>query len=302
MTPGAGGVSITALTPSHRLHFDTRPGAEVRARLRVSNSSGQRQVVSVWPTDITTAAAGGIEFPLQPGHEIDRWMHLSRHTVALPPGGHRDVVLTARVPDRSSAGERFAGVVATRRTGAHVTTQTGVRIRTVIRLALPVSMRLPNPGTRSVTAQSAHFFFDALGTGIALRLGSPGTERIRSTILNLRLVRDGRIVLSHHAQLADIFPGTTFEYRIPWEQRQPATGDYRLVGTVAPQGAPTVDVDLPLHFGSPQERALQSVTRTAPLRGDGTPAWVVAVAAAATALMVAFAVAYVRLRRRMRAS
>jgi hypothetical protein len=300
--PAVGGISVAPLTASHRLAFDVRPGERVRARVRVSNTSGTPKHVSLWPTDIDTGGAGGIEFPDRPDPSVARWLRLSARTVDVPAHGTRDVTLTARPPRRFRRGEVYAGIVAVERPAraARLKHVDGVHMRTVVRLGLPVAFRLPGRPTLGVEADGGAFVIDATGTSVDLGLRATGDSRFRRATIDVRLTHDGRTVLHHRNVLADVFPRTSLRYRVPWSASRPAAGAYRLVGVVRPAGAAPARIDLPLTFGAPQARQLQDRTDTAPLPAPGTPAWIVGLVAGLVAVTLACAAALVRTRRRLR--
>jgi hypothetical protein len=300
--PAAGGISVSPVTAGHRLAFDVRPGQRVRARVRVTNTSGVVRRVKLWPTDIGTGGAGGMDFPDRPDPAVARWLRLSAETVEVPAHGARDVTLTARPPRRFTHGEVYAGIVAVERhaRAAGTVRAEGVRVKTVVRLALPVRFALPGPRTYGIEADGGAFAIDATGTSVDLGLRATGDSRFRRTTIDVRLTHGGRTVLHHRNVLADVFPRTALHYRIPWTGRPPAAGAYRLVGTARPAGGAPARIDLPLSFGAPQARQLQERTSTAPLPAPGTPVWIVGLMAGLAAVTLGFAAALVRARRRLR--
>lgn len=89
-----------------------RPGAVIRRRLEVSNTSNEAQHVALyaaaaWITDDSFAVA-----PEQTANELTGWVSLDHAVSDLPAGRSTDVAATISVPKDASSGERYAVIWA----------------------------------------------------------------------------------------------------------------------------------------------------------------------------------------------
>lgn len=134
------------------------------------------------------------------------------------------------------------------------------------------------------------------GTGLVLGLRPDGSQLIDGARVQLRVSRHARTVFTHDSTLGQLFPGSDLNYRIPWEGR-PTEGDYHVVGTIRPQGAPVVNIDETIAFTP--AKATELKRKTPPSQTTSIlPAWVWVVLGAAAALLIALLVAVWKLRRR----
>jgi hypothetical protein len=300
--PAPGGISMAPLTPNHTMVFAARPGETVRARVRLTNTSGRDRSVVLRATDLATAAGGGMDFPDRAPHAGGSLLRLGAPIVRVPAHGRRDVAVTARLPRAARHGDLYAGLTAVDASAHAATARTpGVSLRRVVRLALPVAFRLPGSRTHRLTIAGGAFAVDALGTHVDLRLHGAGNAKVERTAVDLRLERDGHTLVTHRGSLAAVYPGTTFAYRIPWLTQRPVRGTYHVVGTLHPEGGPAVPFDLPVTFGRREAAALKSQTTVvAADGGSGNGSWLVLAAEAGLMAGLGFGGGFVVLRWRER--
>lgn len=299
--------SFSAVGTADYHRFDVRAADDVRGAVRVVNRSGRTRVVRLQALDLVTGDRGGIVFRSGRPAATGRWLRLDRRDVRLRPGAAARVGYTARVPSRVSPGEHYAGIVAIdradlRAAGQRPSARRGVVLRHVTRLALPVRFTVAGPADRRMAAGRADFAADAAGSRIDLPLRSTGAKLIRSTKVDVA-VRDerGRTLFTHRATLAEFVPRTIARYPITWRGRA-AEGRYRLVGTVSPKGAPAIRVDQKLEFTRRRAQDLEEQTGEQAAPAASPPLLLLAGLAVALLAAIAATVAYVRLRRRLRAA
>jgi hypothetical protein len=88
------------------------PGASVRRRVEISNSTSSAADVAVYPA-AARLRGGRFEFaPGQSRNELSGWTSLSRGVLRLPPGTKAFETLTITVPTEASPGERYAVIWA----------------------------------------------------------------------------------------------------------------------------------------------------------------------------------------------
>ena len=127
-TPGSGGIGIRLVDVSANSHDNPlarsyivdrlAPGASIRRRVEISNSTGSTATVAVYP------AAAGLRrgnFGFAPGHsqnDLSSWTSVSRDTLSLLPGAKAFETLTINVPKDAPPGERYAVIWAEVSAGA----------------------------------------------------------------------------------------------------------------------------------------------------------------------------------------
>jgi hypothetical protein len=88
------------------------PGATIRRRVEISNSTGLTEYVSVYPAASHLRRGG---FGFAPGHsrnDLSSWTSMSRAVLRLAPGTNAFETVTIRVPKDASVGQRYAVVWA----------------------------------------------------------------------------------------------------------------------------------------------------------------------------------------------
>jgi hypothetical protein len=86
------------------------PGAVVKRRVEVSNSTASRRTISVYAAEAETRDGAFTFGAGRATNELTSWVTLDRPVLDLPAGGRALVAVTIRVPRSAAAGERY-GVV-----------------------------------------------------------------------------------------------------------------------------------------------------------------------------------------------
>lgn len=285
-----------------RLHGS--PGQILRGAVRVRDLSGHPVTVILQPADIQNASNGNADYVTTQLSETGRWLHLAALTVRLAAHAARLVTFTVTIPAGATGASHYAGIVAINAAelataAAHTPTkgQTFSFYR-IDRQALPLTIRLPGPLTRSLALRSAEFIVQPIGASLKLALLPAGSELIQSAQINLRILRGTRTIFTYHSTLGQLFPGASLNYRIPWHGR-PTPGTYHLLGIIRPNGASPVNINKTVEFTSAKATQLKrEIPPAAKPPPTTTPGWMWLALATAAALMITLSLVVFKLARR----
>jgi hypothetical protein len=300
--PKPAAFALSASGSAAALRLRGTAGRVLRGAVRVRNVSRRPITVRLQPADIRNASNGNADYVTTRLSGAGRWLRLATTNVRLAPHAIRRVAFTVRIPASSRGASHYAGIVAidaadiaaaARRRTASAKTFSFSRI---VRQALPLTIRLPGPLTRSLALRSVKIAVEPAGAGLVLGLRPGGSVLIASARVRLRVLRDSRTVLSHASTLGQLFPRAGLNFRVPWVGR-PTKGSYRVVGVIRPKRAAAVRIDQMIEF-TPAE-ATQLARKTPPAAAlPGMPLWVWVVLGAGGALLHTLSVTVWKLRRR----
>ena len=150
-------------------------------------------------------------------------------------------------------GSHYAGVVATKASSPGPSANgagrgpSSFRVVSVVRLAVPITVRLPGPHARGLALGDVALPVDATGASLTLAVANTGNVLIRRASADLRVQRGHRTLFRYRAVLGELLPDSPLALRIPW-QGTPMRGTYRVVGTIRPRDADPLRVDAPVTF------------------------------------------------------
>jgi hypothetical protein len=296
-----------ALSPasgSGALLLHGTPGQILRSAVIVRNVTGHQVTVILHAADIRDASNGNADYLTTPLSQAGRWIALAATTVRLAPHASQRVAFTVSIPPPTTGASHYAGIVAINaadlaaaavRKTAKGRTFTFYRID---RQALPLTIRLPGPLTRSLSLRSTQLTVQPVGAGLVLGLLPDGSELIQSTRISLRVLRGARTIFTSTSTLGQLFPGAALNYRIPWIGK-PTPGSYHVQGVIRPQAAAAVNISQTLKFTASKATQLKHETPpTAQQPSPGMPAWMAAALAVAVALLAAMGFTIWKLTRR----
>lgn len=114
-TGSSVGYALTAVGFRSYFAFDTHPGHTVRGLLRVTNLSPVARSIVLAPVDVSTAAAGGLQYGQGPPQKEGRWLTLASDSIRLSGHGTSNIPFTARVSHGARPGDHFGLSVDDRR-------------------------------------------------------------------------------------------------------------------------------------------------------------------------------------------
>lgn len=296
--------SLTAPTSAGTLRLRARPGDVLRGAVVVRNASRHDITVKLRAADIANAANGNADYVTRPLSRTGRWLRLEAPWVRLRPGAVRRVGFNVRVPAAARGGSHYAGIVAyDARDAATAAARKSAKGKSfnfyrINRQALPVTVRLPGPVTRSLALRSTKLTVEPVGAGLVLGLLPGGSKLIRSARVKLRVLRDNKTVFKHLSGLGQLFPGSALNYRIPW-QGTPTDGSYRVLGVIRPKDAAEVQIDETVTFTSAKAAELEDEAPPAASAATSSmPPWVWLALTLGAALLVGLSIAVWKLARR----
>ena len=198
--------------------YTLAPGAAQRGAVIVTNVGNAAGTVKLYAADGTTGPTTGTVYETsQKPTQTGAWVSLAQRSFALPPGGHRKVPFTVRVPANAGSGQWVAGIVA--ETSEKVASQkpgekahVQIRIRNLTIVAVQVNV----PGRRVYA-----FRIGRVTTG-----GSRGFQKVLIRVANVGNVlakprgavtiygKDGRVVETLSFGMDTFLPRTEIDYPV----------------------------------------------------------------------------------------
>jgi hypothetical protein len=298
---------LTAVGSLGSIHLRGTDGGVLHGAVLLRNLSGQPITVVLQRSDITNASNGNATFDTTKITGSGGWLRLSAGRISIPPHASRRVAYTVSVPAGATGGSHYAGIVAfsaanlARPAVRGKSNATSFRIFRISREALPLTIRVPGPLTRSLSLTSVKLSAGSSGAALVLGLLPGGTELTERGEVNLRVLRGTRTIFSYAGGLGQLFPGVGgLSFRIPWQGLSTA-GRYRVLGTIRPQGSAVIKIDQTIAFTAHNAvRLRRAIPPVAQAPGSGTPGWMWIALAVAGALLLGLSLTVWRLARRSR--
>jgi hypothetical protein len=297
---------LSAIGSAGSIHLRGTPGRVLHGAVRVRNLSRHPITVILQRANLANAGNGNANFVTTGVSGSGGWLQLSAGRVTLAPRASRVIAYTVSIPAGTTGASHYAGIVAVN--AADLITPAirrhshgrAVTLYRVSRQALPLTIRLPGPLTRSLSLTSLRLTVAPAGASLVLGLAPGGTELTERAQVNLRVQRGTRTIFKSTAGLGQLFPVGTLNYRIAWPGR-PTTGAYQVVGTIRPQGSPVININRTIEFTAAKAKQLKR--EAPPVAGgqpSGTPGWVWIALGLGAALLIALSIAVWKLARRPR--
>jgi hypothetical protein len=300
----SAGFSIQPTGHNETFEFPGRPGSHVRGSVRVINASSRTKTIRLAAADVGTFPAGGVMYGEAAQRTAGTWVHLDKRAVAIPGRGSTNVGFVARIPIRARGGFHYAGIVATdgaARRSPRAKPKNGrseIRVRQVVRFALPIRLRLPGPLSTRLALSDVDTRIDATGLALILRLKNAGNTLIRKTVVDLMVSGDSGPVLRYRGNLGPFVPDSAIASSIRWG-KPPAEGEYRVVGTLRPSGGPAVRIDRTITFSTQEGRSLKKESGQELHPSTSTPVVLWLILGFACLLALGSFGGYCRMRRRL---
>jgi hypothetical protein len=280
------------------------PGGVLHGAVLVRNLTGRAVSVVLKRADIRNASNGNADYVTTRPSRTGSWLQLAARTVRLAPHAARRIAFVVSVPTGTRGASHYGGIVAVDAAelaavaAGRTSRRKNFSFYRVSRQALPVTVRLPGVLSRSIALRSARLSVEPVGASLVLGLLPGGSELIRSTRIDLRVMRDGRTTFRSTSTLGQLFPDAPLNYRIPWRGR-PTEGSYRVVGMIRPDRAAAVKIDETVRFSPAGAAQLEHETPpSGPAPSSDMPIWVWIALAAGGSLLAVLSIAVWKLARR----
>jgi hypothetical protein len=295
------GYGITATGFRSYFVFETRAGHSVRGTLRIVSLTPGVKTILLAPVDVSTAAAGGLQYGNSQARSEGLWLALAVRSVRISGAGSASVPFTVRVPRGTPAGDHFVAITAVDRRALHGPTHGHgpLRLRLIPRLAMTVELRLPGRRSSRLSVGSAKIDVAPSGASLVLGITNPANTLIASSTGSVTVFQDSTPLFSQEMQLAAFVPKTAIAYHLPWEGT-PVEGTYRVKGELRPAGAPPIRFDRKVTFGSSAIRQFRQETGRAAKEGSRAPVVLIVALVVALLAVITLSVGYGRARRQLR--
>ncbi|HEY2260683.1 MAG TPA: hypothetical protein VGH45_13265 [Solirubrobacteraceae bacterium] len=295
------GFAVDAIGFRSYFVFNARPGASVHGTLRVVSLTAGAKTVLVRPVDVSTAAAGGLQYGDHGPVGNGRWLTLGRRSVRVSGTGSARVPFTVRVPSGAGTGDHFMGITAVDRRvlAEHPSGHGAIRLRLIPRLAMTLELRLPGRHRSGLALGGVKVQVAPSGASLTFGISNPQNTLIPSTIGSVTVWQGGTPLFSRDIELASFVPRTAISYHVPWEGT-PVQGTYRVTGELRPVGAPAIEFARTVTFGSSAIRQFRAQTGRSARQTSSIPIVLIVALALALAAAVALGVAYTTARRQIR--
>jgi hypothetical protein len=295
------GFSISAEGFPSFFRYDASAGDEIAGAVVLRSESDRPESVILRAVDVMTAGTGGLDYGAERPSGVGTWIDLEDERLTLPAGGTARVPFTVRVPAEATPGDHLAGLVALNRADERrarpEASGDGFNLRFLPRLAIATWFTVPGPRDPELTLGNVGFDVTPSGAAVTLLLRNTGTSLIERTTGRVKVLQGERLLVSRSIRLDAFVPNTEVTYRLPL-RGAPARGEYRVVGTIEPHGAPPIAVDETVRFG--EEAATELRDETGQEAKGGTSPWMWALLGVLAVVAGFFAVGYLRARRALK--
>ncbi|HUA75312.1 MAG TPA: hypothetical protein VL988_11190 [Solirubrobacteraceae bacterium] len=232
-------------------------------------------------------------------HGSTRWLALGARTVELAPHEHKLVEVAVRVPGDAKPGDSLSGV-SVEELGQEARVRSagsGAATASVVRYAIGVEVSLGGARRPLIRFTGASVRRDPAGPTFELAARNAGNVILQGVHGNVRVLRDGRTVLSRAIPAGTFLAGTEISYPVPALHQEPAEGTrYRVQATLRYPGG-VARLNRTVTFG--HAAAVVAARFGGPAAGGGSGDWwkLVLIALGATYCLVTTAML---LRRRGR--
>lgn len=219
-----------------------QPGETVEERVTVTNISDEEKVFYLYTREIKGVQESGAPIFTEPGaevtgFEITEWITLAETELVLSPGQVIDVPVTIAVPDDASPGSHFGGIFVSvepprlREIGAGV----GYEVASIVSIRVAGDV-IDDARIRSLSTD--RFVYGEKDVEFLARVENQGNILIRPrgpmTITNMYGQEVAAITVND--SLAGVFPNTTRDFTIEWNDESLGFGKYEAVLALVYEG------------------------------------------------------------------
>jgi len=228
---GTAGVGIRPATIEEQID----PGETRQFSVQLNNLSGMEQIYYLSKRDIVGVRDGGVPIFAQAGtektgFEISQWITLDRDQLLIPAGGESIFNFLLEVPAEATPGSHFGSIIVSveppemRASGASI----GYEVANI------VSIRVSGEVDESASMRefsTSQYIYGSTNVNFITRIENEGNTLVKPAgPLEIHNMFGKRVaLLNFNETQAAVFPGTTREYEIAWEEDGLGFGRYEAV-------------------------------------------------------------------------
>lgn len=224
------------ITPRSAFHYDSRPGAQIRDSIHVSNDGTARGTVTLYPVNAITAQVSGEGFPPHTGprHDMGVWVTMSKQQVTLNPGQSQDISFTLRIPRHIRPGQHAGGLVAEE----PVQLQSSLKgpYRTLVRLhtreVIGILVNLPGKLVENLAATGITYSKTKTYQNVQVGLKNTGTQILYPSGSLQILNATGQPLQNIPMKLDAILPQDAINYSVYMHRHALVPGTYQAILTL----------------------------------------------------------------------
>jgi len=211
------------------------PGEQKQYDISVTNLSEVPQTYYIFTRDITGVESGGVPIYADPdaektGYELSEWITLGVEEITIDPSAEENITIQIDVPDFATPGSHFGGVFISieppkmRTVGASV----GYQVANIISIRV-AGDAVANAQIRQFS--TGNFIYGQSKVDFNARVENKGTVLVRPIgPLEVHNMFGKRVaLLVFNESKAGIFPKTTRDFDIVWEDEGPGFGRYQAI-------------------------------------------------------------------------
>ncbi|HEX4482818.1 MAG TPA: hypothetical protein VH081_03460 [Solirubrobacteraceae bacterium] len=281
------------------------PGhSESAGAIELVNPSSRTVRAALAPVDSVTLDTLGSSYRPRGArvHGATRWLALSNRTIVLDAHARTTATVDVRVPRGAAPGDYLSGVSLEALDQAPVqqhARHSGGRASTasVVRYAIGVETTLPGTRRPRLRFTGATIHRAPAGLTFSLDARNDGNVILKDVRGEVRILRDGRVVLSRPIAAGTFVTGTSIAYPVPAFDQRPSEGTHYRVEAELIYAGGAAHIDKTLTFG---HRAAVTQQRFGgpPAGGGGDDWWKLALVVAAILYCVLTTTLLLRRRRR----
>lgn len=229
--PGAAGVGLSPAT----IEKSANPGDAQVHNVTISNLSQVPQTFYLYLRDISGVSTGGVpifadEDAEKTGYELSEWIELSQTEIPLEGGQEKTIQVSINVPENATPGSHFGGVFVS----VEPPKMRSVGAAVAYEVANIISIRVAGDAVENAQIRSFatnNYIYSEPIVDFHARVENKGTVLVRPVGPLEIYDMFGRKValLTFNENKAGVFPLTTRDFEITWEDEGPGFGRYQAV-------------------------------------------------------------------------
>ncbi|MEO6892006.1 MAG: DUF916 domain-containing protein [Ktedonobacteraceae bacterium] len=212
----------------------TRPGANEKHAVRVTNSGNAPGTVNLYPIDATTGQTSGVVYLSQnyERNDVGSWLKLNIQKLTLAPGQSKVIPFKLVIPSITRPGQHVGGIAAEDISQKSLLKSTTIQIDLARRVIIAVQVDLPGPPREQLAASGIQVGLIANHQTLLVGLNNAGTMMLKPYGTLQVTDIDGHLLQNLTLNLNTFLPQTTIDYPVLVNLPALGMGDYIAVLTL----------------------------------------------------------------------